>query len=163
MIPRQLRAIREAEGMTQQALADAAHTTQTVISRIEKGSGGNLTIKSLLNLAGALDVALVVRFEAVDHFITWTESLSFDDMAPRRSQLILEELEKEAAAHTAEELMPPMRANAAIVEDGANSASLEVGAKEMRSLSNVVDFPSPLDSSPSATATLGEYRLSEAI
>jgi transcriptional regulator with XRE-family HTH domain len=97
MIPKQVRAIREAQEMTQQELADAAGTTQTVISRIEKGSGsGNLTIKSLLNLASALDVALVIRFEPIDRFIDWTEHLSSEDIAPRQSQTILTEMEQEA-------------------------------------------------------------------
>jgi len=98
MIPMQVRAIRDAQEMTQQELADAAHTTQTVISRIEKGSGsGNLTIKSLLNLASALDVALVIRFEPIDRFIHWTENLSQNDIAPHKSQDVLEEMEQEAA------------------------------------------------------------------
>lgn len=99
MIPKQVRAIREAQEMTQQQLADAAGTTQTVISRIEKGSGsGNLTIKSLLNLASALDVALVIRFEPIDRFIGWTEHLSSEDIAPRQSQVILTEMEQEAVS-----------------------------------------------------------------
>src|SRR5260370_33467774 len=97
MIPMQVRAIRAAQEMTQQGLADRAHTTQTVISRIEKGSGsGNLTIKSLLNLAQALDVALVVRFEPIDRFIQWTENLSSDDIAPRGAQEMLGEMQQEA-------------------------------------------------------------------
>ena len=99
MIPKQVRAIREGQEMTQQQLADAASTTQTVISRIEKGNGsGNLTIKSLLNLASALDVALVIRFEPIDRFIRWTERLSSEDIAPRQSQIILEEMEQQAAS-----------------------------------------------------------------
>jgi transcriptional regulator with XRE-family HTH domain len=98
MIPKQIRATREAQGMTQQELAEAAHTKQTVISRIEKGNGsGNLTIKSLLNIASALDVGLVIRFEPIDRLIDWTENLSSDDFAPRKSEAILDEMEQAAA------------------------------------------------------------------
>lgn len=97
IIPKQVRAIRDAQRMTQQQLADAAHTTQTVISRIEKGSGsGNLTIKSLLNLASALDVGLVIRFEPIDRLIAWTEHLSSDDITPAQSEVILHNMELEA-------------------------------------------------------------------
>jgi len=109
MIPKQVRAIRDAQGMTQQELADAAHTTQTVISRIEKGSGsGNLTIKSLLNLASALDVALVIRFEPIDRLIEFTENLSSNDIAPRRSEATLAEMEQEAARAEAEAVDSPL-------------------------------------------------------
>lgn len=98
IIPMQLRALRDSRGMTQQRLARKAHTTQTVISRIEKGGGGrNLTIKSLLNLADALDVALVIRFEPIDQYMTWVENLSAQAIAPQASDAILKQMEVELA------------------------------------------------------------------
>lgn len=124
MIPKQVRAMREAQDMTQQQLADAAGTTQTVISRIEKGSGsGNLTIKSLLNLASALDVALVIRFEPIDRFIDWTEHLSSEDLAPRQSQTILAKIEEEAARVEAADL-------AMIVNSPVGKAALGSGQSQ---------------------------------
>jgi transcriptional regulator with XRE-family HTH domain len=111
LIPKQVRAMREVRKMTQQELADAAHTTQTVISRIEKGGGNNLTIKSLLNLASALDVALVVRFEPIDRFITWNENLSSDDIMPRSSEAILGAMEQGAREEAIEAQSPPKDTN----------------------------------------------------
>ncbi len=92
----QLRALRAARNYTQQKMAELAGTTQTVISRIENNGAGNLSVKSLLNLASALDVALVVRFEPIDKLINWVNDLSPEVLTPKSSEEIILELEKKS-------------------------------------------------------------------
>ncbi len=65
----QLRALRKERKMTQQDLAELAETTQTVISRIENNGAEKLSVQSLLKIANAFDVALVVRLEPIDKLI----------------------------------------------------------------------------------------------
>lgn len=97
LIPYQIRALRAARNnMTQEELAERAETTQSVISRIQNRGASNLNIKSLLKLASAFDVALVVRFEPIDKFIDWVDDLSPEVMSPEPSELILSESEREA-------------------------------------------------------------------
>jgi transcriptional regulator with XRE-family HTH domain len=91
-IPYQLRALRAARGMTQAELAERAGTKQTVISRIENKGAGNLSVKTLLKLAEAFDVALVVRFERIDRFIAWLDRFSPEDISFEASGVILKSI-----------------------------------------------------------------------
>lgn len=96
-IPFQLRALRAARNnMTQAELAKAAETKQSVISRIESKGAANLSIQTLLKLAAAFDVALVVRFEPIDKFIDWVDKLSPVAMSPESSQKIISDIERKA-------------------------------------------------------------------
>lgn len=93
-IPFQLRALRAERKWTQADLGKEAEMPQTVVSRIENGDAASLSIKTLLKLASAFDVALVVRFEPIDRLITWVDGLSPEAMSPRRSGEILAEMEQ---------------------------------------------------------------------
>lgn len=55
-----LRQARKRKGLTQSELADLASTTQSAISRIEKGGGRGATVKYLEELLGHLDEELVL-------------------------------------------------------------------------------------------------------
>jgi transcriptional regulator with XRE-family HTH domain len=96
-IPFQLRALRTARNLTQVQLGAEAEMPQTVISRIENGSASELSIKTLLKLAAALDVALVVRFEPIDRLIDWVDNLSPETVSPKDSKALLNEMETEAS------------------------------------------------------------------
>lgn len=98
LIPYQMRGLRANRDLTQAALAELAETTQTVISRIENNGATNLSVKTLLKLAEAFDVALVVRFEPIDRFITWVDEFSPDDISFESSESILSEATKEQAS-----------------------------------------------------------------
>lgn len=111
-IPYQLRALRAARGMTQADLAERAGTTQTVISRIENKGAGNLSVKTLIKLAEAFDVALVVRFEAIDKFIRWLDNFSPDDISFETSEVILKRL-AEGYATPSTDLISPMQVESA--------------------------------------------------
>ncbi len=91
-IPFQIRALRAAREMKQSDLAELAETTQTVISRIENKGASNLTVQTLVKLAEAFDVALVVRFEPIDKLIEWVDDLSPEKLSPEPSDKILAEL-----------------------------------------------------------------------
>ncbi len=60
-----VRALRDAAGLTQQALADATGMEPANISRIERGSLG-VSIRSLVDLAGALGVQPSAVISALD-------------------------------------------------------------------------------------------------
>src|SRR5215510_982255 len=111
-IPYQLRALRATRGMTQTDLAERAGTTQTVISRIENTGAGNLSVKTLLKLAEAFDVALVVRFEPIDRFIAWLDKFSPDDISFETSEAILKSL-VEGGATASVSLTEPMLSESA--------------------------------------------------
>ncbi|MDA8244509.1 MAG: helix-turn-helix transcriptional regulator [Elusimicrobia bacterium] len=57
----QIARARERARMTQGQLARAAGTTQSVISRIERGNQ-NLTVKTLSRIASVLHTTLVIQF-----------------------------------------------------------------------------------------------------
>lgn len=97
-IPFQLRALRAERKWTQADLGRAAEMPQTVVSRIENGDGASLNIKTLLKLAAAFDVALVVRFEPLDRLIHWVDNLTPETMSPRQSAEILAEMESQSEA-----------------------------------------------------------------
>lgn len=55
LIARNIIAKRKEQNLTQKQLAEAINTTQSVISRIEKGEQ-NLTLQTLKSLAASLDI-----------------------------------------------------------------------------------------------------------
>lgn len=86
----QLRALRKERGnMTQAELANKLGTKQTVISRVENHDADKLSIPTLLKMAEALDVGLVVRFEPIDQVVDWYDNLSPSRLAPASSEEII--------------------------------------------------------------------------
>ena len=76
-LPIQIYTLREQRGLSQSELAERAKTTQTVISRLEDPDYGKFTISSLLKIASAFDVALLVKF------VPFTRLLhEFEDASP---------------------------------------------------------------------------------
>ena len=61
-VPFQLRAMREKRGWTQETLAEKLGTTQNTVSRLENPRTSKPTITTLLRVASAFDVGLLVRF-----------------------------------------------------------------------------------------------------
>ncbi|HEY9405385.1 MAG TPA: helix-turn-helix transcriptional regulator [Pyrinomonadaceae bacterium] len=129
LIPFQLRALRAARNnMTQEELAERAETTQSVISRIQNKGAANLNIKSLLKLAAAFDVALVVRFEPIDRFIDWVDDLSPEAMSPKSSENVLEEIERGASEKEAtKNSLPAIAASGNVVDAEHLFASISNG------------------------------------
>lgn len=71
-----IRAIRESQKMTQGQLAEKAKKPASVISRLEDPNYGRYTIRTLLDLAAAFDVALLIKFVPYSRLISETKDLS---------------------------------------------------------------------------------------
>lgn len=77
----QLRETRELRGWSQSELGERASMKQELISRYENPDYGKYTLKTLLKLAFALDVALAVRFVPFSELATWGENLKVGSLA----------------------------------------------------------------------------------
>jgi transcriptional regulator with XRE-family HTH domain len=75
----QIRATRDAQGLSQQDLADLTGMGQNNISRLESPDYGKHSVTSLKRIADALDVALVVRFVPFTQYVDWLSGTPFTD------------------------------------------------------------------------------------
>jgi transcriptional regulator with XRE-family HTH domain len=82
-VPHQIRAMRKKEGWTQIGLAQRARTSQSAITRIEDTNYGNLSINTLLKVAAAFDVGLLVKFVPFNRLVREFEDLSAAALVPR--------------------------------------------------------------------------------
>jgi transcriptional regulator with XRE-family HTH domain len=76
-IPFQIRALRKDRNWSQLELAEAANTSRTVITRIEDPNYGKLTIKTLLQIASAFNVALLIKFVPFSRLVREYEDVSW--------------------------------------------------------------------------------------
>ena len=83
VIPYQTRAIRLARGWTQKDIGDRAGMKQETISLLENPNYARVTIRTLLRLASAFDVGLLVRFVPFSTLVSWTIK-SEEDLIPKR-------------------------------------------------------------------------------
>jgi transcriptional regulator with XRE-family HTH domain len=114
-VPIQIYLLREQRHWNQSQLAERAKTTQTVISRLEDLDYGKLSISTLLKLASAFDIALLVKF------VPFTRLLKeFKDNSPEAlsAKSFSEELldiaawaEEEGQEESAEAQATPLGAN----------------------------------------------------
>jgi len=74
--PHQIRILREQREWTQGELGRRSGKPQNVISRLEDPNYGKLTIQSLLDLASAFDVALIIKFVPFSRLMGELEKLS---------------------------------------------------------------------------------------
>lgn len=83
----QIRATREERGWSQNELGAKAEMKQVLISRYEDPDYGKYTLRTLMKLANAFDVALVVRFAPFDQLAGWVSEMTSADLAvPRFDQ-----------------------------------------------------------------------------
>jgi transcriptional regulator with XRE-family HTH domain len=75
-VPFQIRALRKDRDWSQAELAEAASTSRTVITRIEDPNYGKLTLKTLLEIASAFEVALLVKFVPFSRLVREYEDVS---------------------------------------------------------------------------------------
>jgi transcriptional regulator with XRE-family HTH domain len=92
----QLKSLRDSRDLTQKDLAELINTKQSVIGRLENKPEG-VSLPTLLKLASALDVGLVVRFESIDTVIDWYSNPTQKKMTPQRSEVVLKEMERKNA------------------------------------------------------------------
>lgn len=85
----QIRTLRTQRGWTQRDLAEKLGTTQAAVSRLEDPSYGRPSIKTLLEVSTAFDIALQVRFVSFVRLLQETQRIS-------REQLEIEPFKVEA-------------------------------------------------------------------
>lgn len=88
----QARALRLSKGWSQKELGEKAGKPQNVISRLEDPDYGSFTIRTLLDLASAFDVALLVRFVSFGQLLH-----QLRDVSPKA--LAVPDFEKEQAMY----------------------------------------------------------------
>lgn len=77
LIPFQIRAMRATRGWTQKQLAEKAEMKQGRISVLENPNyEGAVNVKTLLKLAAAFDVGLIVRFAPFSEIAEWSTTLT---------------------------------------------------------------------------------------
>jgi len=79
-IPFQIRALREQRGWTQKELADQTGVNQAWISQVENPNYQGFSLKTLLKLASAFDIGLIVRFAPFSELVKWELTLSPDKL-----------------------------------------------------------------------------------
>lgn len=84
----QLRSLRDDQGLTQGKLAELTGTQQSVISRLERNPE-RVSLPTLIDIANALDVGVVVRFEQIDSIIDWYDNPTVTKMTPLSSEKVL--------------------------------------------------------------------------
>ena len=72
----QIRALREQRGWTQDKLGEEARKPQNAIARLEDPSYGKASIPTLLEIASAFDVALLIKFVPYSRLLDEVEDLS---------------------------------------------------------------------------------------
>lgn len=114
-IPYQIRALREQEerSWTQAELGRRAGKPQNVISRLEDPEYGKLSIQSLLEMASAFDVALMVKFVPFSRFLR-----EYEDVSP--ASLEAQSFENEAMQFSAGVFGAPVFLNTGVVIDTVN-------------------------------------------
>jgi transcriptional regulator with XRE-family HTH domain len=97
-IPFQVRALREKKDWKQEQLAEASSMLQPRISAIERPGGSKLNLETLLRLAAAFDVGLVVRFVPFSEMLRWAKEFRPDTFqVPSFNQEQMVEAEHESA------------------------------------------------------------------
>jgi transcriptional regulator with XRE-family HTH domain len=76
MIPLQIRILRKQREWSQAQLAKESKLTQGVISRAEDPDYGNLTVNTLMRIAGGFDCAYVGRFVPFSDLGKWYNALT---------------------------------------------------------------------------------------
>ena len=78
----QIQALRAKFGLTQADFAEKTGKKQSTVSRLENTEYGRVSVQTLLDIASALDVALLVRFVSYPEFILRTANVSEAALQP---------------------------------------------------------------------------------
>lgn len=79
-VPSQIRALRKQRQWSQEKLAEEAIMQQEGVSRLEDSTRGSVNIKTLLRLASAFNVGLMVRFVPFSEMVDWKLRLSLESL-----------------------------------------------------------------------------------
>src|SRR5215469_16276528 len=81
-LPSQIRALRLRNEWTQKELSEASGMRQPRVSAMEKPGGAAFTVDTLIKLAAAFKVGLVIRFVPHSEMFAWESNYSQDDFDP---------------------------------------------------------------------------------
>lgn len=81
-ISHQFRALRISMGLTQKEMAQKIGKPQSVVSRLENDDYGKVSVQTLLDVAKAIDIALLVQFVSYPDFLTRMLDKSSASMVP---------------------------------------------------------------------------------
>ena len=87
--------------MNQKELAEKAATSQSAVARLEDPDYGRVSLTTLLKLAAAFDVALVVKFTTFDKYID-----EYADLSPSALSVSSYEEEKQESRVTGPKTEP---------------------------------------------------------
>lgn len=79
-VPSQIRVLRKQREWSEGKLADEAKMLQPAISRLEDPERGSVNLKTLLRLAAAFNVGLIVRFVPFSEMVDWKLKLSLKSL-----------------------------------------------------------------------------------
>ena len=102
----QIKLLRERRGQTQEELAERIGKRQETISQWENPNYGRYTLKTLLELAEAFDVALIVRFAPFRDLAYWTATITPDRLAPKTYEEEMASDEMKLYSEAATEFLP---------------------------------------------------------
>ena len=102
-LPVQIREMRESRGWSQGTLGERIGKPQNNISRIENNRDGYLSIKTLLDIASAFDVGLLVKFVPFSEVLRWSDNHTLATVVPPNydSEIAAEQHEEELARERA--------------------------------------------------------------
>lgn len=100
-LPFQIRALREQREWSQAELGNHADMRQNAISRLEDAENGTPSISTLLRLARAFDVALLVKFVPFSKLLDEFKDLSSDALEVPSFEKEMERLQQPAIAASA--------------------------------------------------------------
>lgn len=100
-IPYQVKTLRTERGWTQEKLGEKTDKPQNVISRLEDPNYGKINLGTLLDLASAFDVALLVKFTSFSRFVEEFRDVSPENLTVRSFDDEMEMLDNATSASTA--------------------------------------------------------------
>ena len=128
----QIKALRKKFGFSQAEMAEATGKTQSVISRLE--GGGRASVQTLLDIASALNVALLVRFVSYPEFLDRANKMSDKALQP---DTIHESL---AAPAVANDIGPPTaKIRLATIGQSASAEQVKTLAGALEGIGSAVE------------------------
>jgi transcriptional regulator with XRE-family HTH domain len=148
-IPFQLRAMRDKRDWSQADLAERTKKSRTTITRLENPNNEGLTIKTLLELASAFDVALLIKFVPFSRLLKEYEDVSSEALNAKSitdkeeievlKKWTAEKTEKEAAAAKAPAY--PLR----VIEGKGNKTPQQIWLEFMHQVEAPIGESEPKD------------------
>lgn len=89
----QVRALRQKFGMTQEQFAKEIGKPQSVVSRLESTEYGKVSVQTLLDIASALNIAVLVQFVTYPEFLRRAVDMSPKALAPATIDESIAEIE----------------------------------------------------------------------